>query len=384
MSARKFRSSWWVDFRFNGHRYRKRSPVNSREGALTYEAALRMRLARGEHIEFGPTRLPDPTFAEFSEEWFRIYVRTNNKDSEQRTKESILRVHLVPFFGRLPLSRITPESVERFKSQALDAKLSAKSVNNLLAVLQKCLACAVEWGRVSAAPRIRRLRCDSRRLDFLTDDELAELIAVFAQPTWRSMAMVAARTGLRLGELLALDWGDVDLDARRLTVRRALVRGVLTSPKSGKTRHVPLCDAARDAFASLPRRPGFVFAHDDGRPFTHSSAQKALDRAIRAAGLRHFGWHVLRHTFASHLVMRGAPLRAVQELLGHSTIVMTERYAHLGAQTLQATTSLLDRSESYRVPRPLAAPFPDLVVPGDDAASGVVDGGVVTAPLGGL
>src|ERR1019366_5741760 len=115
--------------------------------------------------------------------------------------------------------------------------------------------------------------------------------------------------GLRQGELLALRWDDVDLVAGRLVVSRSLSYGEVTTPKNGRTGEIPLGD---DVLASLKRhrhvRGEVVFCKADGAMFTKGESRHPLWRACKRAGLRRLGWHVLRHTFASHLVMRRAPI----------------------------------------------------------------------------
>lgn len=130
------------------------------------------------------------------------------------------------------------------------------------------------------------------------------------------MITVAVRTGLRLGELLALSWTDVDLEAGRLFVRRAVARGIVGTPKNGRSREVALSQQARAALEAHARRSLLVFSDSEGRMLTKGAMKAPLANALKRAGLRHIGWHALRHTFASHLVMRGAPIKAVQELLG--------------------------------------------------------------------
>src|SRR6476659_3839219 len=105
MSARKIRGHWFVDLRYDGRRFRKRSPDDSRAGAVAYEATLRGRLARGEPLVPPPPKPPPPRFDVFAWRWFHTYVETNNKPSEQKAKYLMLRKHLVPSFGPLPLDR---------------------------------------------------------------------------------------------------------------------------------------------------------------------------------------------------------------------------------------------------------------------------------------
>lgn len=113
-------------------------------------------------------------------------------------------------------------------------------------------------------------------------------------------------------------------------MRRSVWRKQIGAPKSGRAREVPLNDRALHALRGHRHLRGpLVFCKDDGSQLSAEMAEVAIRRTSKKAGLRKMGWHSLRHTFASQLVMKGAPLKAVQELLGHATIGMTMRYSHL-------------------------------------------------------
>ena len=144
----------------------------------------------------------------------------------------------------------------------------------------------------------------------------------------------------------------VDLERGMLTVRQAIVEGILVTPKSDRERDVPLSAVVRAALGRLPDRTGYVFARE-GTPLTYSAACNILWTPLETAALRHIGWHVLRHTFASHLVMAGCPLLVVKELCGHSTVRVTERYAHLApsmhVDAIQFLANALDQTAGRRV-----------------------------------
>jgi integrase len=241
------------------------------------------------------------------------------------------------------LDAIGARDIERFKSQKFREKLSAKTINNYLTILHKALAVAQEWGLLKVVPPVKWLKVPPIKFDFLTFEEAERLLAA-ADPEWRTMIMVALKTGLRQGELLALTRDDVDLVAGRLVVNRNLSRGELTTPKNGRTREIPLGDIVT---VELKRerhlRSDLIFCKKNGQSLTSGECKHPLYRACKRAGLRRIGWHVLRHTFASHLVMRGATIKAVQELLGHATIEMTMRYAHLSPDVRKDAVRLLDR-----------------------------------------
>ncbi len=339
MSARKIRNSWWVDFRVEFVRYRKKSPENSRVGALAYEAMLRAKIARDGGL-IKPSA--PPLFSEFVVNWMEAYVAANNKLSERRMKASILNHHLLPFFGKSQLDHIKAEDIERYKARKLDEGLAPKTINNHLTVLSRCLRSAVDWERMTHMPKIKLMKAYSRRIDFLTEDETTKLLTASAPPFVHRMLFTALRTGLRLGELLALSWSDIDFEGNVLIVRRSWVRYEMTTPKSHRIRYVPLAGDLRRLLEAERQKKGFVFPGVDDKPGSTDGAARELTRLCARAGVRKIGWHILRHTFASHLAMKGVSLRVIQQLLGHSTIAMTERYAHLTSASLHDAVRVLE------------------------------------------
>jgi integrase len=358
---------WMIDFTYRHpdgrrERVRKVAEIQSRREAEAEERRLVAAVAGGTFARKEPTPEPAPAaaplFKDFAAEFERTYVATNNKPSERETKASILRVHLVPAFGDLRLDALGPERVERYKALKLRGDpaavpkrrpLAPKTINNHLTILHRLYAIAIEWGRIPAgvAPTIRWLDTPEPEFDFFDFDEAERLIA--AAGAWRPVILVALHTGLRLGELLALRRQDVDLKAARLLVRRAVARGIVGTPKNGKKREVPLSERALATLQAHQHLRGeLVFCADDGAMLTKGACKHPLWTACKRAGLRQVGWHVLRHTFASHLVMRGAPLKAIQELLGHATLEMTMRYAHLSPDARREAVRLLDGAGASR------------------------------------
>ncbi|MCX6714768.1 MAG: site-specific integrase [Candidatus Uhrbacteria bacterium] len=315
-----------------------------RAGAASYELVLRQRLARGEPVLM--SEQAEQSFSEFAAEWFRTYVQTNNKPSEQRTKMLNLKNHLLPFFGRLPLKKISSSLVEQYKAKKLSENLSPKTVNNHLVVLSKCLHTAKDWGHVNDCPTIKHLKTVSQRLDFLSPIESQQLIENASYPMWQEMVFLALRTGMRLGELFGLEWQDIDFPRRLLTVQRSIVQGIVGTPKNGKTRHIPLTTDVCRALFEMRQPAGLVFARPDGSPLSHIMAQNAIRQVCKRADVRRVSWHILRHTFASQLATRGVPLTAIKELLGHSSITMTMRYAHLAPSTLRDAVNVLENQKS--------------------------------------
>jgi len=348
MSTRKIKQSWWVDFRFNDFRYRKKSPDNSKSGAAVYESILRQNLSRGEPIDGKIDNCNFPTYREFAEKWFSTYVRNNNKPSEQKSKSVILISHLIPAFGHLRIDNITSLMVEEYKNKKLKYGLSPKTINNHLVVLSKSLKTAQEWVGLVSLPRVKFLKVPPQSFNFLTSIESGKLLDGIKDNMWRAMVLLAVRTGLRLGELVALQWEDIDMKNRLITVRRSAVRGVVSSPKSNKHRYIPFSDEVHEALLSLNNKKGLVFNLNNCL-MNHETPRLNLIRICEKAGVKKIGWHNLRHTFASQLVAAGASLKAVQELLGHSDIRTTMRYSHLAPSTLIDTVKLLDTIKTVKI-----------------------------------
>lgn len=326
-------------------RVQRVAPINNRRAAEKFEHELREQLLNSSEDEASVEPQTIPTFAQFAERFMATYAPTNNKASEVESKKGILRVHLLPTFGALALDRIGVAEVEEYKARKLTANMARKSINNQLTVLRKILATAVEWRVIASVPQIKWLKTAAPEFDFLTFEEASQLISA-AAPDWRAAITIAIRTGLRQGELRALRWSDVDLDAGRFVVRRAVWRDIISTPKNGRAREIPLSKQAVTALREHPRRGEVVFSAPDGTMLSKGAMRWPLWNVCKGAGLRRIGWHVARHTFASHLVMRGAPLKAVQELMGHSTIEMTMRYAHLSPDARRDAVQLLDVKEA--------------------------------------
>lgn len=331
-------------------RVRKVAPVQTKAGALKYELQLRQALLDGTYQATEPAAAT--TFAAFSKEYLE-YSRTNNRARTWREKVATFRRALVPFFGAMRLDAIGFREFERYKAERVARGLHAKTINDELALVVGALRLAVKYQLIGAAPSFDRLRPPPSEFDFLDFGEAARLVtAAQREQPWGTMILVALRTGLRRGELRALRWQDIDLTKGRLTVRQAADdKGAITPPKNGKHRTI---DLGADALAALKQHkasePAWIgdaaaaalVFNRGGDMFTQREMERPIARACQRAGLRSVGWHVLRHTFASHLAMRGVNSITIQALGGWDTIAMVNRYAHLSPDARRDAVQLLD------------------------------------------
>lgn len=285
---------------------------------------------------------------EFSERWMIEYAATNNSLSEQRHKRGALRNHILPLLGDLRIDRVRTADIERFKAALIKRGLCAKSINNYLVTLQTCLRIAREWEVVESVPLVRMLPRTPPPYRHLSPEQVERLVASSPYELIADMIKVAAHTGLRFGELIALDWSDVSFEDNMIVVQRNEVLGVVQTPKSHKIRHVPMSSPVRQTLHRRRSQSGRVFLRE-GQRIRQGWALKQLALACEVAGIPRIGWHALRHTFASELARRGAPIVAIKDLLGHSTIDMTMRYAHLSQSALHAAIGLLPSCPSEAV-----------------------------------
>ena len=350
---------WMIDIQYKtpegqAKRIRKFATRQTRRAAEAEEREIRDALiaglcGRGKEVDdvVEDAEAEVPSLEAFSEEFMVNYAETTNKLSEVLGKRSMLRNHVVPWFGKQKLCNINSRDIARFKTVKLKDGYSKKTVNNLLVLLGRMLSIAVEWEIIDKAPKMKMLKIPRPEFDFLDFDESERLIDA-APERWRPMILMALKTGMRLGELLAVRWEDIDLVSKRILVRRNAVYGEIGTPKSGKNREIPICDTLLAELKGLRHLKGeLVFSNDRGRLWLAQDTYSPLHWSCKKAGLRKVGWHVLRHTFASHLVMRGAPIKAVQELLGHSTLEMTMRYAHLSPDARREAVQLLNSRGTY-------------------------------------
>ncbi len=321
------------------------------EAKLRAEAVRQIEdIVRGERVG----ALPAAAFSGFAAHWMNVHVETNCKPSVIRRYESIIRVQLLPHFGNVEIGTIDRHQIEKFKAENLKSispqtgkNPARKTVNEHLAVLSSMFERAVEWGYLRHNPcrGVRRLKVPPTEFSFYTREQTDAFLeaALRVEPAWYTFFLVAFRTGLRLGEMIALECGDLDLVRGKIHVRRSRTRNKTTPPKSGIARIVEMSPALVVAMKAHRHLNGdLVFPQRDGAHLTRDIIKHPFARVIRAAGLPTIRIHDMRHSFASQLVMAGVPLTAVQELLGHSDIKMTMRYAHLAPGAKSDYVAVLD------------------------------------------
>ncbi|MFA9479219.1 tyrosine-type recombinase/integrase [Phycisphaerales bacterium AB-hyl4] len=363
--------NWWIEFEFNGQRVRKSARTANRRRAEDVERKLRQDMH--DHHVLGKPVVKSMTFEDAAERYLKTHLKPKGQKAATARNDAYKINMLVDRVGggRL-LSQITASFVAALKDDLLkegktdkDGKksgLAPATVNRDLAILKAILRKAHdEWGCLATVPRITLLPLNNRRLRWLDADEETRLLkACDDAPHLRDLVVFLMDTGARLTEATELTWDRVDMDRKP----RPLVS--FHDTKSGKPRSVPLPDRAGRMLARLhadrPKDKAHVFLswHPNWKGGRHNPHAQpcgqphgAWAKAVKRAKLEDFRIHDLRHTFASRLVQQGASLFAVSKLLGHESIQMTMRYAHLAPDELDAAISRLDQ-RSTQIATPVA------------------------------
>jgi integrase len=323
----KRRKSWYVDYSYKGKRIRKRVGKDKKTAELVLKD-IEVKMAKGKFL--GVKEDTNITFSEFNEKYLE-FCKANNTETTYGRKLSVAEI-LKKEFGDRPLRDINPEMVERVKSDAREG-LEASTINRRLSYLKHMFNLAVEWEYIGENPasNVKKLREPPGRVRCLSEEEEKRLLRECVYDIY-DIVLLDLNTGLRRGELFALKWSDVDLENRKLTVRNG---------KNGEQRIIPLNEVAVSALRDAKNKSNgkYIFPGIDGGK--RKDLKTGFNNACRRAGIEDFTFHDLRHTFASRLVRKGVDLLTVKELLGHKSIVMTQRYAHLAEDSLAKAVSKL-------------------------------------------
>lgn len=340
MSVRRnHRGKWVADVLFNHldgreERVTRTSPVQTRRGTEAFERKLRQALLDGTFHQKKEEVAPAiPTLAEFVEErWLPTYpAAAGNRPGTILARKWALN-HILPELGPLALDAIGAEAVERFAATLRAKSLAPKSVKEICGALRRVLVSAMEWEVIDRIPRFPKFRVPQQDFDWLTHDESRRLVDAADDEQGRVLLLCALHTGLRAGELVALEWGDIDRTRRELVIRRNKPASQKQAgpTKSGRIRRIPLTGELERVLGRHRHLRGpLVFCRPDGNFISAQYRARVLNAACDAAKLRRVRFHDLRHTFASQAIQRSVPLPVVQAWLGHTTITMTMRYAHL-------------------------------------------------------
>ncbi len=305
-------------------------------------------------LQAGKPGPPKPVlFRDFTDQWLRDYAQGTVKLFTFRFYCSLIKVHLNPAFGGSLLTQITPQHVQGFLAKCLQEKhLSPKTTNSVLITLKTIFKHARQWDLVRDNPAdpIRPVRTEPKEMAFLHPDEIPPLLKHADEP-YRTLFLMAILTGMRRGEILGLQWGDIDWHSNLIHVRRTLYyhtkeelvgqedtqKWRFSTPKSLKSnRTIEMSPRLREALELhrliSPRSSyDLVFCTPQGKPLhAENMVKREFLPALSRAGLRRVRFHDLRHTYTTLLLAQGVNVKLIQAQLGHASIQTTlDRYGHL-------------------------------------------------------
>jgi integrase len=278
------------------------------------------------------------TFDVVADDWLAWGLRDRDwKPSTASDNRSVVNAHLLPAFRGKRVEKITPDDIEQWRDELVDERgASRRTANKCLIVLGAILERAVKVHGLLRNPAREvaklRVRYDPNQYDFYSPEEIEQLATGAASDQDRAVFLTAAFTGLRMGELIALRWGDVDFDTEALHVYGSYSLGTLTAPKSGLTRTVPTAEQVRDLLKEhrdrvAHARGDLVFPGERGEYLDGSALRRRYKKALEKAKLRPLRFHDLRHTFGS-IAINQATIVQVQAWMGHADVQTTMKYMH--------------------------------------------------------
>jgi len=350
---------YWIFISHNGKRTSRK--IGDKRAAETVASKIRAKLQLGE-FDLDEEKKSIPLFKDFAQGFMETYSAMNHEESTQETYQQALDRHILPYFGDMPLDEISRKDIKSFivekqrqriskgKSGTKKKKrLSAGTIRNLKAYLSSILTEAVDDELIAFNPAARTgklIKKDKAKEIFpFTWEEKAKFEKAMQQqyPRYYPLFLTALRTGMRLGELIALQPGDLDFNGGFIEIRRAFSRGRLTTPKSGKSRRVDmsngLAETLKQHLVSRKKEalrkgwgepPELLFYNEAGNRIELSGIRKRVFyKCLEKTGLRRIRIHDLRHTYATLRISKGDNILDVSKQLGHHSIKITlDTYAH--------------------------------------------------------
>jgi integrase len=356
VKVRKRGAKWYVLVDYHGRR--KSKCVGSREAAEQVRRQVEAKLALGDLSILNTAEDKKPTFNTYADGWLKDYARIECKTSTADGYEGVLEQYLRPRFGKKLLSEIRRDDIKVLINDLISKDLSRNTIRNALCVIRGLFNYAIEEGLVESNPAARlgrftrSAKTPQSKGTALTTAEVKQFLKAAEEicPAYYPLFLMAVRAGLRRGELVAVQWGDVQLggdrDSQRfIVVQHNYVRREHTTTKSKKSRRVDLSRGLRRVLLELRDQRlleayqkgkndisgELVFRSPEGTILDPDNLYHRIFLPVLAkAGIRRIRLHDLRHTFGSLLLQNGASIVYVKEQMGHSSIQVTvDTYGHL-------------------------------------------------------
>jgi integrase len=354
---------WWLYIDHNGKRKAKK--VGDKQAAVQAAKKIQAQLVLGDFDM--KTRKAVPSFGNYCELWLADYIKATKRTTTYQRYKGIYENHVKSALGKIAITELKRSDVRALFLKLNSKKLSRSTISSVKNVISGVLEYAIDEELIKTNVSkgvLRRLGLDNHEgrepARGMTPQEVELFLTTCLKNAraWHPFFLTAFRTGMRLGELLGLEWGDIDFNGRFIQVQRSFRHGQVTPTKTGKSRRVDMSDQLHQTLKDLLTRrkeeslrdgsnaPVEIVFHTNGGNTSQNTVRNVWKRLLRKAGLSDKRLHDIRHTYASTLLTTGASPVYVKEQLGHSSIQMTvDIYGHLIPSANRETVNRLDSTQ---------------------------------------
>ena len=330
---------WWVFITHNGKRTSRQ--VGDKAAAELVASKIRAKLQLGD-FGFEENKKQTPLFKDFAQGFMDTYSAMNHKESTQDSYRDVLRLHINPVFGDRRLTEIERKDIKQFIISKQAGGLSAGTSRLILSYFSAILSEAVDDEHILANPAtgVRKVigKNDAPEISPLTAVELNHLLETVSEkvPSHYALFLLLARTGMRIGEALSLQWGDIDFRDRFIEIKRSVVRGKVSTPKSRKTRRVDMSPQLTEALLihqTESKKKGLrlgigeielLFTNETGNGIDANNwRRRVFYKALEKGKMRRIRIHDLRHTYSTLRIQAGHNVADVSNQLGHHSVKLT-------------------------------------------------------------
>lgn len=312
-----------IDYRDKDKRRHRETFVGNITFAKELLAKRKAQIAEG---KFFPDRHKHKlTFIQAADKYWEIHLSKKKSGPKLKSTIKLLKAH----FGNKPLSQITTEDIQEYYNYKM-AKASAPTANRhfttINAIINKVIKLKIYKGD-NPCVGVAKQKENPPRNNFLSKAQIKDMLLCIAERS-KALFAFAIYTGMRRGEILRVDWEDVDLENNIIHIYES---------KSGYKREVPIAPTLKQILLSLnPQKSGKVFN------LSTKQIEFDFNHALKQAGITGICFHSCRHTFASHFMMNGGSVTDLQRILGHSDLKLTQRYAHLSPTYLRKSIEVVN------------------------------------------
>lgn len=342
---------WWMCLTYRGKQIRRSTETPDKKGAQKIFAKAQTLIVEEKWFDKQPGE--ERTLKEMLDKYIAEHSTLNKAEHTVRQEKGFSK-EMLGFFGDIPLTEVTSSRISAYKAYLRDKGLSPATINLHRGFLSHAFKKAVrewEWVKENPVEKVSREKVRNARVRWLTLEEegkLLESCVIYATGKenvqiphywFQEIVLFDLNTGMRMGEVLSLEWPHVDLFRKTVTVMRS---------KNGEKRTIPLNQAAYELLKAKSKvrdiRSKYVFISEAGTKIDDRNLRRAFYNALDKAGIEDFRFHDLRHTFATRLAQAGIDLYKIAKLLGHKTIAMTQRYSHHYPESLRDGVAVLDNN----------------------------------------